>query len=532
MAQWSRPPLDREQVLLFPGRLEEAIPPGHHVRLLDGLLRRLDWSSWEAEYHVTEGQPAIHPRVLASVLLYGLLKRIRSSRALEEALQIRLDFRWLAEDRRMDHTTLSEFRRKHPDELKSLFVKVGLLAREMQVLTLQTLAFDGTRLRANNRRSGTRTPDELRALRAELATKFEKSEQMARTQDQQDEELLGDANAHELPEGLANDQRRLAEIDRALAELQRIEDEATGEPIPKRLPLTDPASRVTPNKEGGFGPNFTPLATVDVDSGMIVAADVIALMNEDEHLVAAIQEVQQQFGLAAPPSEVLADGLMATGSNLSQLEVLGVTLYSPAATRDPAKNPALRTDLRQPVPADQWDRLPTKSVTTHAKVKQTQLTKEAFVYDAEHDCYWCPNGQALSPGRCTTETRGDTAIKRTRYQAETTACADCPLKTRCLQSPTKPREISRDQFEPHRERLAQRMSSEVSQQKYARRRHSGERPFAVIKHQFGARQFLLRGLKQVRMEWLWLSLAFNLRVLLSHLTTPVNHTAPCGTGPP
>ena len=31
--------------------------------------------------------PPIHPRVLAGVLLYGLLRRIRSSRALEEALQ-------------------------------------------------------------------------------------------------------------------------------------------------------------------------------------------------------------------------------------------------------------------------------------------------------------------------------------------------------------------------------------------------------------------------------------------------------------
>ena len=336
MAQWSRPPLDREQLVLFPKRLEEAIPTGHHVRLLDGLLRRVDWSSWEAEYHVQKGQPAIHPRVLSSVLLYGLLTRIRSSRGLEEALHIRLDFRWLAEDRRIDHTTLSEFRRKHPDQLQGLFVKVGLLACELKALSLQTLAFDGTRIRANNRRSGTRTPDELRTLRSELVAKFAQHEKEAQQQDQRDEELLGAANAHELSAELATDALRLAEIDRALAELQRIEDEDAGEPVPKRIPLTDPESRVTPNKEGGFAPNFTPLATVDVDSGLIVAANVIAQMNEEAHLVAAVQEVQQQFGLASPPREVLADGLMATGANLSELEALGVTLFSPAATRDPA----------------------------------------------------------------------------------------------------------------------------------------------------------------------------------------------------
>ena len=35
------------------------------------------------------------------------LKRIRTSRSLEEALQVRLDFRWLAEARSIDHTTIS-----------------------------------------------------------------------------------------------------------------------------------------------------------------------------------------------------------------------------------------------------------------------------------------------------------------------------------------------------------------------------------------------------------------------------------------
>lgn len=82
-----------------------------------------------------------------------MLKRIMSSRGLEEALQVRLDFRWLAEGRSIDHTTLSEFRRKSKGGLKDLFVQVGMFAQEMGCLQLQTLAFDGTRIRANNRRS-------------------------------------------------------------------------------------------------------------------------------------------------------------------------------------------------------------------------------------------------------------------------------------------------------------------------------------------------------------------------------------------
>jgi len=54
--------------------------------MLDGILASIDWSKWEAAYDGRLGQPPIHPRVLAGVLLYGLLKRIRASRALEDAL--------------------------------------------------------------------------------------------------------------------------------------------------------------------------------------------------------------------------------------------------------------------------------------------------------------------------------------------------------------------------------------------------------------------------------------------------------------
>ena len=106
---WAKAPQVRGQRVLFTTRLDEVIGAEHPVRVLDEILSRIDWSPWEAGYDLTRGQPPIHPRVLASVILYGLLTRIRSSRVLEEALCVRLDFRWLAEGRTIDHTTLSEF---------------------------------------------------------------------------------------------------------------------------------------------------------------------------------------------------------------------------------------------------------------------------------------------------------------------------------------------------------------------------------------------------------------------------------------
>jgi transposase len=497
--------LDRQQLVLFPQRLDDAVPVDHAVRLLDEVLGRLDWSTWESAYkQAPYGQPPIHPRVLASILLYGLLVRIRASRKLEAALVERIDFRWLAEGRRIDHTTLSEFRRRHSAALSELFVKVSLVAQQALLSPLKRLAFDGTRIKANNHRQRSLSPAKLREIAAELAEKFAAFERQAGRED------AVASGAEELPQELQDLQRRAAQIEGALQELNRLEQ--ADEPLPKRIPLTDPESRITPNKAGGFAANYTPTAGVDVDSGLIVTGDVIPGTDEEQHLVPAVVEVEQQF--QNKPEVVLADGLFATGANLQALHEQGVTVYSPSGQAHPEKNPAIRADLTQPVPGDQHERLPTKKVKGGGR----QLDKAAFVYDAEQDCYRCPQGKPLTRKQTTTDRRKDgTLVKRTRYEADAAHCAQCPLKALCLSGRAKSRQISRDQFEPHREALAARMATPEGQAVYAQRRAVGERPFAVIKQDFGVRQFLLRGLERVRQEWKWLMIAFNLKKLLHAL---------------
>lgn len=507
MGNWQRAPEPRDQLVMFPRRLDEVISPDHPVRLLHELLGEMDWSSWEARYHGRRGQPAIHPRILAGVLLYGLMCRTRSSRLLEEALLCRIDFRWLAEGHTADHTTISEFRRKFAEPLKDLFVQIGLLAQEMELTSLSRMGFDGSRMRANNRRSRARTPEELKQMQSELAKRFAELEAEAAREDANDQERFGDGAAHRLPEEFADIQRRQEKIAAALAELERIQN--SDEKPPKRIPLTDPESRVTPNKEGGFAANFTPLAGVDIESGLIITADVIPGTDEEQHLLTAVETVEADFDVTL--DEVLADGLFATGPNLAELEKKDVTLYSPSGA--PKENPALRDDPMQPVPAQDHDKLPAKKVKGGGR----QLDKAAFVYVAESDCYYCPQGRPLTRSQTTTDRRKDgTEIKRTRYKAAAVDCAACPLKAICLKGKATRREISRDQFEPHREKHAARMAAKGSWEKYTDRRHPGERPFGVIKQQFGARQFLLRGLERVRTEWTWMAAAFNLKHLIGH----------------
>lgn len=525
MADFAAPPLSRDQIVLFPEKLDQIIPQDHSVRMLDDILSRLDWSKWEQTYNRRIGQPPIHPKIIASVILYGNLCRIRSSRALEESLSIRSDFRWLVEGRTIDHSTISEFRRKNPEALKEIFVQIVLVARDLGHVPLQTLGFDGTRMRANNRKTGTRTPADLRKAKEELKARFAELEAKAATADQQDEERLGAATDHTLSEELADVEHRRQKVDAALAELDRLEN--AGEKIPTRLPITDPESRVTPNKDGGFAPNYTPHATVDIDSGIVVSADVIAEANEDKQMLASVEDVKESFGLEEAPSEMLADGLMSTGDNLAKCEAAGIELYSPIKLGAGEDNPAIREDLRMPVAPEDLDRLPTTTTKKKDGSKSTKFNKNAFVYDTEKDSYWCPAGKELAYSNKTSQVEGGRQRIRYRYRAEASDCAGCPLAAMCLSGKAKQRQVGHEQHEAKRVAHAQKMSTAEAKEKYSRRSHAGERPFAMIKSHFGARQFLTRGLAGVRNEWLWLTSSFNLHRLLSLIASGVDPPPAC-----
>jgi transposase len=115
------------------------------VRLVDEILNQLDWNQWEAAYKSTKGRPPIHPSIIAKVLLFAMVRRVRSSRVIEYELKHSIDFMWLTSGRTIDHTTLSEFRRKYTVELKGLFTQMVKLAIDLKVANLAALCIDGTR---------------------------------------------------------------------------------------------------------------------------------------------------------------------------------------------------------------------------------------------------------------------------------------------------------------------------------------------------------------------------------------------------
>jgi len=509
---WAEVPLTREQLTLFAPSLDAMIAPDDSVRLVDEVLATVDWSLWEAEYPHHRGQPPIHPRWVAAAILYGLLRSIRSSRKLEEACGYRIDFMWLLSGLRIDHTTFAKFRTKFRAPLKDLFKQLGQVAMTLGLVRLGEVAFDGTRVRANNSRYATRTAKTLAEKLASLDELFEKLMAECDTADAQQVSLPGHDSPTQLPPELAELQQRRDKIRAALAQAEA-GDEAkkkkgtNPEKNPSQVPTTDPESHVMPNKEGGYAPNYTPTATTDGQCGFIVDCDVTGDVNEASLLVESVDRIAETFG--ERPEKMLTDAGNNHGQIQQAMEARGVEFYAPAQSCQPQPGDAAhREDPTQPVPEEQWPHLPRSG--------RQRLDKSCFMYDSQRDRYYCPQGKVLEFDKTKPDERAGVRVTLRIYRCA--ACAGCPLAAVCV-SPQSGggRTITRDGYEEVRERTAARMKIEAGRELYNQRPRIAETPFAILKSLMGLRRFLLRGLEKVKTEWRWACTAFNLGKLMRHL---------------
>jgi transposase len=511
MDYWAKPALDRHQVLLFSPTLDDSVGNDHPVRLLDEILKGLDWSAWEAAYDGRKGQPPIPPWIMAGVILYGLMRGIRSSRMLEYLCGNSLDFMWLTEGRTIDHTTICKFRLRFREPLKDLFRQVGRLSLQMGLIRLVEVAFDGTRVKANASRLRTWTAERLESALKELDALFEERLRETETADARGSSAAS-AEAASLPPELRTAEGRREKLRELLAQAQAADEARRKEGInpaknPAQIPKADVESRVMPNKEGGYAPNYTPLAATDGTCGMIVDCEVIAAPNEQAETLPTVDRIEETFG--RKPEKMLADTAHGTGTNLAGMEERGVDFYTPLTSQLPADgNPAKRPDPRQPVAEEDWSKLPRND--------KRKLAKCCFVYDEESDRYYCPLGQPLDYKETKKEERGGITVNQRVYRCAN--CQGCRLAGECLDPRSKRgRSVRRDEHEPLREKMAAKLGTPQGSAVYNQRMHMAETPFAIIKNILGVRRFLLRGLERVRVEWRWVCTAYNLRKLLAHM---------------
>jgi transposase/IS5 family transposase len=252
-------------------------------------------------------------------------------------------------------------------------------------------------------------------------------------------------------------------------EVSEVAAEESAKPSNEGVSVTDPEARLMKTGEGTVRLCYNAQVVVD-NRQLIVAAAVGTNADDRSSLPPLLEQAERQLGSTL--GAIVADGGYYSGRNVKYAQERGLDVYIPSG-----------------------------------KNRHGVFGQEQFEYDRANDRYRCPNGQWLKRGR----QRRRNGVVKTTYQSTVRQCRDCPLKAACTRERYRRIEIAETYV--YEQELAAKLASPPGQAIYARRRELVEPVFGNLKFNFGFTRFSLRGLTQVRGEFLLLCIAHNLKKL-------------------
>ena len=224
-----------DEVQLLPPSVQDYVPKDHLSRFIVALVREsLDLSAISGSYRSALGQPPFDPRLMTSLLLHGYASGIYSSRRIAKAAVERADFMMIVAGDPPDFRTISEFRRRHLKALAGLFVQVLKLAEKAGLVKLGHVALDGTKIKANASKHKAMSYERMKKREAELAAEVDRWLKAAEAADAEEDKLYGDKRGDEMPDWVADKQKRLEKIRAAKAELEAEAKAAAEEEMRRR----------------------------------------------------------------------------------------------------------------------------------------------------------------------------------------------------------------------------------------------------------------------------------------------------------
>lgn len=338
--------VDRQTGFLLPPSVDEWLPQRHLARFVVEVIEGLDLRALVGSYRGS-GSASYHPSMLLGLLVYGYATGVFSSRKLERATYDSVAFRFIAANDHPDHDTIATFRRRFLKEIEGLFVKVLLLAREMGVLNLGTVALDGTKMHANASRHSALSYEYAGKLEAQLKAEVEMLLAKAEAADKADV-----PDGMSIPEELERREKRLKKLAEARAKIEaraserfaqeQAEYEAkiaaraaraektgkkprgkppeppTAGPRPTdQINLTDEESRIMPVPGGGFDQCYNAQAAVAADSLLVIASDVVQAANDKQQIEPMLDKLHALPAELGKPTILLADHGYFSAANVT-----------------------------------------------------------------------------------------------------------------------------------------------------------------------------------------------------------------------
>ena len=470
--------INREQLCWRMVDVERLIGEEHGARAIWEFVGQLDLSGYSEEIRAVEGRagrPGWEPRLLISLWVYAYSEGVGSARAIEQLCEWEPAYQWLTGARVVNAHTLSDFRVKHEQALKGLFVQIlGLLSAD-GLIRLERVMQDGTKIRANAAQDSFRRKD-----RVDQGLK-QAREQVAAVEAMSEEET-----SRRVAQGRKRAQRERQErLEKALEEFEKLAEEGIGKDKEKRrVSTTDPQARVMKQPDGGFAPSYNVQINTDAQNGVIVAVGVVQAGNDFEQLEPGIDRVEHNLGKT--PDQVVTDGGFVSRDNIVAMKERGIEFIGPCGD-DAGKGKS----------------------SYEGRGVSAPYHSSQFVYDAESDSYRCPQGKTLSyEGKEQRHTQVSY-----RYRAQRSDCQGCPVKSQCCPgNRVTGRSVHRGEELAEVAEFRHRMQTEQAREIYRQRAQVAETPNLWIKAKFGLRQFSVRGWSKVGMEALWACLTYNIRV--------------------
>ncbi len=393
-------------------------------------------------YVATMGRPSIDPVVFFKLQLIMFFEGIRSERQLMETVNLNLAHRWYIgydlDEAVPDHSSLTKIRERYGlATFQRFFEKIVELCIAAGLVWGKELYFDGTKVRANAD-IDKQVPRFYWEAQQQLATLFPQAQPETPPETVPPDHSRGFTAKY-------NGQRLLMTVNY----YQRLAD--------YRVCPTDPDATPISNWQGQSRMGYSVHYVVDGGKARIILAALATPASIQDNTPMLDLARWVRFRWKVHPKIAVGDAKYGTNPNIVGLEQDGIRAYLG------------RADHRS---------------------RTTTYPLDMFRYDAQQNCYICPQGQILHPNGAEYNTQYFI------YRAPAKVCKRCPVKAQCTTS-TYGRVIRRSFYQDYLDRLAA-YSTTPAYQKAMRKRSIWIEPlFGEAKQWHQLVQFRLRRLYRV-----------------------------------
>jgi transposase len=368
---------ERSQIDTHWAALDDLIADDHPVRAVWTFVQRLDLSALHEAIEAREGQPGhppAMPELLMALWLWATIDGVGSARRLDQLCRDHLVYRWLCGGVSMNYHSLSDFRIAHRAVLDQLLAGGVASLVEAGLVSLETLAQDGLRVRASAGTSSFRRRKRLEELRTAAQARVARLRAELEADPASGDKVRRAAQiraAQEREARIAAAQERMRELEAERARREKTNKKEVTKQKEPRASTTDAESRVMKMADGGFRPAYNMQIVAEPNSQVIVAVD-IDTSGSDRGLARPAIEALHARGYK--PSDYLVDGGFAKNDDIEWAHATPTTLWCPPGQTKHG------TDPYAPKPGD------SAAVADWRKRMASDLGKSTYRRRAEHEC--------------------------------------------------------------------------------------------------------------------------------------------------